>query len=122
MPAPLPTTLRACDATRAGRRLTCQIPAGLLRISPFDAAVAHDGVARVLLDSRPEDHQAMPRVARQGVDKQVEQFGLRRDIEFGRAFAMKFGLCGDTELLGYESGAVPKQDQFDHLSLTAGQD
>lgn len=53
----------------------------------------------------------MPRVARQRVDKQVEQFGLRRDIEFGEGvLAMQFyGLCGDTQLLGYESGAVPKQ-------------
>ena len=53
----------------------------------------------------------MPRVARQRVDKQVEQFGLRRDIELGvGVLATQFyGLCGDTELLGHESGAVPKQ-------------
>ena len=66
----------------------------------------------------------MPRVARQRVDKQVEQFGLRRDIEFGvGVLAMEFyGLCGDTELLSHESGAVPKEHQFDDLLLTAGQD
>ena len=55
--------------------------------------------------------RVMPRVARQRVDTQVEQFGLQRDIEFGLGvLAMQFyGLCGDTELLGHESGAVPKQ-------------
>ena len=66
----------------------------------------------------------MPRVARQRVDKQVEQFGLRGDIEFGvGVLATQFyGLCGDTELLGHESGAVPKQHEFDDLLLTTGQD
>ena len=65
----------------------------------------------------------MPRVARQRVDKQVEQFGLRRDVEFGvGVLAMEFyGLSGDAKLLGYESGAVPKEHQFDDLLLAAGQ-
>ena len=65
----------------------------------------------------------MPRVARQRVDKQVEQFGLRRDIEFGvGVLAMQFyGLRGDTELFSHETRAVPKEHQFDDLSLTTGQ-
>ena len=65
----------------------------------------------------------MPRLARQRVDKQVEQFGLRRDIEFGvGVLAMEFyGLSGDAELLGHETRAVSKEHQFDDLLLTAGQ-
>ena len=66
----------------------------------------------------------MPRVARQRVDKQVEQFGLRGDIEFGVGMlTMEFyGLSGNAELLSHESSAVPKEHQFDDLLLTAGQD
>ena len=54
---------------------------------------------------------AISRVARQGIHKEVKQFSLRRDIQFGvGVFTMQFdGFCRDAQFVGYESRAVAKE-------------